>query len=172
VTTQILYEDFEISDRIASLSREIGEYYRDLSEPLVVIGVLDGAFIFVADLCRQITIDHTIVFIKASSYNGSTRGPLVIDETSLERFSVVGKRVLLIDDILDTGHTLNSLKTRFEYLGAQRVDTCVLLYKPSKIEVDLVPNFVGFAIPDVFVYGYGLDLDGKYRNLSGIVSLQ
>ena len=158
-------ENVSIQKRISCLAESISAKEIDL-----VVSVLSGAFIFTADLVRQLKKESVeIQFIKASSYKNATEASaLSVSEIS---FSVKGKSVLLIDDILDTGNTLHFLKSKFEQ-EAQKVWTCVLLDKPSRRQVNIQADFVGFTIENSFVVGYGLDFAGKYRNLKDIHILE
>lgn len=138
----------------------------------VVVGILTGAFIFTADLCRKFPCQQMqIKFIRASSYGNSTcAGELTI--SGLDIGELKGKKVLLVDDILDTGRTLMALHTKFLDEGVAEVKSCVLLDKPSRREVDYNADFVGFKIEDKFVVGYGLDYANEYRTFPDIWSLE
>lgn len=138
----------------------------------VVVGILTGSFIFVSDLCRYFPRqDLQIKFIKASSYCDEMR-PGELEVSGLDLKELAGKRVLLIDDILDTGRTLKCLNEKIRAAGAAAVKTCALLDKPSRREVDFQADFTGFKIEDKFVVGYGLDYAGEYRTFPDIWSLE
>lgn len=157
----------EIEKRLIVLAKEVdasGEY--DL-----VLGVLTGAFIVVADLVRNLSCNPNISFIKASSYGNSTESSSVVVQ-GLEKLCLENKRILLVDDILDTGKTFFALVEQLKKLGAKTVKTCVLLDKPSRREADIEADFVGFSIENKFVVGYGLDYAENYRSLNGIFTLE
>ena len=159
--SEILFDRKAISLRVAELGAQITRDMRGLTP--CIAPVMDGAMIFAADLVREIRLDLTLQPIKASSYgaakksSGNVRLPWGIPEAA------VGKDILLLDDILDTGRTLVVLKTQLLEAGANSVKTCVLLRKePART---LHADYVGFEIPDMFVVGYGLDDAGLHRNL-------
>lgn len=155
----------EISQRISELAQQITQQYHTSDNGLVLIGLLRGSFVFMADLCRHITVDHQIDFITASSYGDgmvSTRDVKIMNELSID---VCGKDILIIEDIIDSGFTLHKV---CEYLRTQEpesISICTLLDKPSRREVDVEVNYVGFSIPDKFVVGYGIDYAQNYRHL-------
>lgn len=152
-----------IRRRVRALAREISEDYGEVDE-LVLIGVLKGAFIFLADLSRALTIPRRIEFMGLSSYRtGASRGAvrLVLDL----RTDVRDKHVLIVEDIVDSGHTLRFLT---ETLAARRpasLEACALVRKPAGTEVEVDLRYLGFEIPDAWVVGYGLDHDEAYRTL-------
>jgi len=145
------------------MGREIEDDYRN--KPLTIVAVLTGSLIALADLVRQIRIPLRIALVQASSYRGAstTATTLVINEAFAP--DVSGRDVLLLDDILDTGHTLAALVQHIEDRGAASVRTAVLLRKIGRQVVALEPNYCGFVIPDSFVVGYGLDYNDDYRHL-------
>lgn len=160
---RVLHTASEIQDRIATVAKEISERFG--SEPLTVIGVLNGAVVFVADLIRHIDAPLELAFVSASSYgDGTTSGRLELDFLPAPS-AIEGRRILLVDDILDTGRTMASLQAELLARGAREVHGCVLLDKPSRRVVDIDVEFVGFSIEDAFVVGFGLDYAGLYRNL-------
>ena len=153
-----------IRSRVAELGREIARDLGDAS--LCMLPVMDGGMIFAADLMREIPLAMTIRPIKASSYGGGTTSSGTISLPSGIPEGIEGKDILLVDDILDTGKTLEVLTSRLREAGAHSIRTCVLLRKESAKH--LHADFIGFDIPDVFVVGYGLDLAGLHRNLADI----
>lgn len=160
----------QIALRISTLGAEITEAYRD--RPLTVVGVLSGSVIFVADLMRSIDIPHRLGFVHASSYRGTaTSGGELSVGTSLLP-DVTNRDVLLVDDILDTGRTLSRLLAELGRARPASLRTAVLLWKEGRAEVDLVPDYHGFRIPNEFVVGYGLDYDDDYRHLPMIGVLE
>ncbi len=155
----------KIHKRVLELGREISADHA--GKPLIVLALLDGAFCFVADLVRAINLPHvTLRFIRATSYG---RRIVSSGQVKLEEMPDLGNQhVLLVDDILDTGRTLQACKKKLE--NAASVHTCVLLNKPMRRVPDGLQcaDYIGFTIPDVFVVGYGLDYDGHYRHLPDI----
>lgn len=170
-TPPVLLSEQEISDRIDHLAAEIDETYVGAGQ-LVLIGVLKGSFIFLSDLARKLTIPHRIEFIAVSSYGAKesdTADPvrLIMDV----RHGIDGEHVLLVEDIIDTGHTLAYLKRLFAAHDPASLKTCTLLHKPDRTEQDVDIDFLGFSIPDVWVVGYGLDYAERYRTLPYIGEL-
>jgi hypoxanthine phosphoribosyltransferase len=163
VAVEPLISESEIRDRLASMGRQIEDDYRD--RPLTIVAVLTGSLIALADLVRQIRIPLRIALVQASSYRGATTTAttLVINEAFAP--DVTGRDVLLLDDILDTGQTLSALVRHIQDRGARSVRTAVLLRKLGRQVVPIEPDYCGFAIPDVFVVGYGLDFDDEFRHL-------
>ncbi len=158
-----LLSDQVIAERVAELAREISA--RHVGEELVLVGVLKGAWVFLADLIRRLSVPTTVEFIAVSSYGASTESSGVVKITTDLRFSVEGKHVLLVEDILDTGLTLQYI---IEHLRMQRpasLEVCVLLDKPARRRVEVDVDYVGFEIPDRFVVGYGVDYAEFLRNL-------
>ncbi len=166
-----LLSEKEIDDRVTSLAAQIDATYAD-SEMVVLIGVLKGSFIFLSDLARKLTIPHRIEFIAVSSY-GSKESEhadpvrLIMDV----RHGIDGEDVILVEDIVDTGHTLAYLKRLFSAHDPASLRTCTLLHKPDRTEREVDLDFLGFTIPDVWVVGYGLDYAERYRTLPYIGQL-
>jgi len=159
-----------IRGTVADLGRQISADYYD--KPLTLLGVLTGSIIFVADLMRQINLPHKLGLLQASSYRGSetSPGPLTLNLDLMP--DVQGRDVLLVDDILDTGRTMQRLMQEIGNRGATSVRCAVLLWKRSRTVVDLQPDYFGFEIPDEFVVGFGLDFDDDYRHLPYIGVLE
>jgi hypoxanthine phosphoribosyltransferase len=152
-----------IARRLDELAAEISRDYAGAGEVLLV-GVLRGAFIFLADLSRRLTVPCAVDFISVSSYTGAVQAGgvrLVLDVRS----SLAGRHVLLVEDIVDSGHTLDYLLRTFAAREPASLKSCVLTRKPGRLEVEVPIDYLGFPIDDVFVVGYGLDYDEKYRNL-------
>ena len=165
-----LISEADIQKRVTELAEKISADYADNGD-VVLIGVLKGAFIFLADLSRQLTVPRTIEFIAVSSYgSGSESGAvrLVMDV----RGSIEGRHVLIIEDIVDTGHTLNYLIGMLKSHGPASIRTCTLLHKAERAEVDVEIDYVGFGIGDEWVVGYGLDYAEKNRTLPYIGNVQ
>ena len=153
-----------IQNRVPQLGSEITRDLRDAS--LCMVPVMDGGMIFAADLMRAIALPMIMRPIKASSYGGGTTSSGTITLPWGIPEGIGGRDLLLVDDILDTGKTLEVLTSRLREAGARSVRTCVLLRKESARH--LHADYIGFDIPDVFVVGYGLDMAGLYRNLPEI----
>ena len=165
----ILLSEDEIRVRVAQIAAEVN---RDFAgRPLTVVGILTGSLVFLADLIRRIEVPLKIGLIQASSYRGetTTAGELRINDALLT--DVRGRDLLLLDDILDTGHTLTRIVAHLNAKGAASLRTCVLLRKVGRQQVPFEPDYTGFSIPDKFVIGYGLDYDDDYRHLPYIGEL-
>lgn len=159
----VLLSEEEIQAKIAEIGKKIHQDYN--GKELIVIGVLKGAIIFFADLVRAIDQKIQIDFINVKSYFGGTRstGKVVLFRDI--QVDIEGKHLLLVDDIYDTGYTLDFIKTLLEKRNPASVELCVLLHKNREHERDLPLKYRVFDIPDEFVVGYGLDYDEYYRNL-------
>jgi hypoxanthine phosphoribosyltransferase len=169
VTVDILLNEDQIQQRVRELGRQIEADYH--GRPLTIVAVLTGSLILLADLIREIHLPLRVALLQASSYKGATTtgGALILNEAFAP--DVAGRDVLLLDDILDTGHTLGTLVLRMRDRGALSVRTAVLLRKIGRQEVKLEPDYCGFTIPDRFVVGYGLDFDDDYRHLPHVAVL-
>lgn len=158
-----LLSEEDISARVALLANDINTYFKD-SQRLVVIGLLRGALVFMADLCRQLTGNVELEVMSVSSYgNGTEPADLKIIQDI--RADIEGADVLLVDDIVDTGNTLVSVSCLLAHRKPRRLALAALLDKPSRRQVPIEVQFVGFEIPDVFVVGYGIDYAQQYRHL-------
>lgn len=155
------------SDQIAQRVRELaGQIARDSQgRPMLIVGVLTGCLIFLADLVRQLTQPLQIHLVQASSYRGAVTEPGQLKLRLDTLPELTGREVLLIDDILDTGQTLGKVVEELKRRGAASVRVAVLLHKLGRQQVALAPDYVGFEIPDAFVVGYGLDYNDEYRHL-------
>jgi hypoxanthine phosphoribosyltransferase len=167
-----LIDEDAIHQRVLELAAELNEAYAD-TDLLVLVGVLKGSFMFLSDLSKHLTVPHRIEFISVSSYGdresdertGAVR--LLMDV----RHDVAGDDVLIVEDIVDTGHTIAYLK---ELLSARRPKTlrlCTLLHKPDRTEAEVKIDYLGFTIPDVWVVGYGLDYAERHRTLPYVAEL-
>ena len=163
---KILINEEELSQITARLGRQITEEYKNSDKLLVVIVILKGSLIFASDLIRKIDMPLEIEFMKVSSYGAGTKnsGEIKI-HLDLNREHLENYNILIVEDIVDSGRTLSRLTQLLQNRNANNVKTCTLLDKPSRREVEFVPDFCGETIPDEFVIGYGLDFDEKYRNL-------
>jgi hypoxanthine phosphoribosyltransferase len=166
---EILISEERIRERIAELGTLISADYQ--GKPLTIVAILTGSIVLLADLIRQVRIPHRVALLQASSYKGATTqaGSLRINDAFAP--DLRGRHVLLLDDILDTGHTLATIVGRMDGKGALSVRTAVLLRKVGRQEVPLEPDYCGFTIPDAFVVGYGLDYDDDYRHLPHVAIL-
>jgi len=161
VLSEILLDAESIRNRIIELGVKVSDDFKD--QELCIMPVLDGGMIFASDLIREIRLPLTLLPIKASSYGATTTSSGAVSLTWGIPADAQGKNILLVDDILDTGTTLDILKKELLKAGADSVHTCTLLRKESSKH--LMVDYIGFEIPNKFVVGYGLDLAGKYRNL-------
>lgn len=158
----VLIREREIAARVKEIAAALQKDYEN--RELVIIALLSGTVVFLADLVRHLELPLRLDFMSASSYGDGTvsRGVKITKEL---KFEIAGKDVLLLDDILDTGRTLNATVEKLVKLNPKSLKTCVLLDKPARRVVDISADYVGFKIPDFFVVGYGLDYAEKYRNL-------
>ncbi|MBI5157773.1 MAG: hypoxanthine phosphoribosyltransferase [Acidimicrobiia bacterium] len=169
--TTLISEDL-IADRVGELAAQIDAEYRDQGD-LILVGVLKGSFVFLADLARRLTIPHRIEFIAVSSYGdresedpGAVR--LILDV----RHDIGGRHVLVVEDIVDTGYTLSYLVRLLNARLPASLRTCTLLRKPDRAKVAVTIDYLGFDIPDVWVVGYGLDYAERYRTLPRICAMK
>jgi len=161
---KLLFSEKTIKTSIKNLGQELSEVYKD--KQVTVLSLMDGSFIFTADLVRSMNIHVDLKFIKVKSYNGTSSSGVLVIENNFDFSSLNDKHVLVVDDILDTGLTLDTVckKIRNE-TEALSINSCVLLDKQVKRDKVKEATFSCFKIPNEFVVGYGLDYDGKYRNL-------
>ncbi len=159
---RILISEDQIARRLKTMSQEIEQDFE--GREMVVVSLLNGTVMFLADLIRHLNLPLRLDFMGVSSYGAGTEsGELVF--TKELRLNVRGRDVLLVDDILDTGKTLYRVGAKLRALKPRRIRTCVLLDKPARRVEPVEADYVGFEIPDVFVVGYGLDFAERYRNL-------
>lgn len=164
-----LLDESQLTQGVERLASEIDAHYG--KRPLTVIAVMTGSLVLFADLIRRLSMPQRVGVVRASSYRGgTTSGELTVDAEMM--IDVSGRDVLLVDDIFDTGKTLDRLSTMIEEFGAKSVQSAVLLHKQRDHAVKLRPNFVAFEIPDEFVVGYGLDYLDMYRNLPFLAVLE
>ncbi len=162
-----LIAEAEIARRVDDLAAEINDFFA-ATEQLVLIGLLRGSFIFIADLARRLTVPVEIDFIEASSYGSSTESSREVRILKDLRGEIEGRDVLVVEDIVDTGHTLSHVLAILRTRAPARLETCALLSKPSRREVQVPVRWIGFEIPDAFVVGYGIDYAQRDRNLPHI----
>lgn len=153
----------EIAQRVRELGQQITEDYR--GEHIVLVGIMKGAIVFYADLARAITRPVTMDFMAVSSYGASTKSSGVVKIVKDLDVDIMGKHVIVVEDIIDSGLTLNFLKENLMKRGAKSLKLCTLLDKPERRRTHVEVDYTGFTIPDEFVVGYGLDYAGMYRNL-------
>ena len=167
---RILLTEKQIQARVAELAAQLQRDYAG-RQPLLV-GVLTGAFVFLADLLRHLPMDLAVDFIQVSSYGDSTQSSRQVKVVKDLTRPVEGKHVVVVEDIVDTGHSLKFILETLSQRGAASIRCCVLLDKPSRREVQVPLDYVGFEIPDHFVVGYGLDFAQRYRNLPYVAVLR
>jgi hypoxanthine phosphoribosyltransferase len=161
---KVLITEQELQARVRELGQAINAMYTDEDLPLLVC-VLKGAFMFLADLTRHLEVGHEVDFMEVSSYGAATESSGVVRILlDLER-SIEGRHVLIVEDIIDSGRTLDYITRNLRTRRPASLRVCTLLSKPSRREVDVPVDFVGFEVPDEFVVGYGLDFAEMYRNL-------
>lgn len=161
---EVLITEEEIRRRVDDFAEQISRDYADKSE-LVLIGVLKGAFILLADLSRRLTIPHRVEFIAVSSYGKSSVSTGAVRLIMDLRGDIENKHVLIVEDIVDTGHTLHYLMSLLKTRRPASLRTCALVRKNDRAEVKIDVDYLGFEIPDTWVVGYGLDYAEKYRTL-------
>ena len=164
-TVEVMIPEAEIKARIAELGRQITERYKDSGSDMVLVGLLRGSFMFMADLCREVQVSHEVDFMTASSYGSgmsTTRDVKILKDLDED---IRGKDVLIVEDIIDSGNTLARLMPMLKERKPADICVCTLLDKPERREVEVEVKYNGFNIPDEFVVGYGLDYDQSYRNL-------
>jgi len=167
---RIVYDEQQIAQRVAEMAREIGAAYPE-NEPLLVIGLLKGSFIFLADLVRQISRPLHVDFLVAASYGSGTVSSGEVRLLYDPEASLTGKHVLLVEDIIDSGTTLNRLMPRLEARGPRSLELCALLHKHIARDLVKEPRWLAFDAPREFLVGYGLDHSEDFRNLPFIASL-
>jgi hypoxanthine phosphoribosyltransferase len=166
---RVLISERALQKRVTELGADIERYYRN--KDLVLVALLNGTVVFLADLIRQLELPLHLDFIGVSSYGANTR-PGELHFTKELRLDVRGRDVLVVDDILDTGRTLAKVLQKLRRLRPRSIRICVLLNKQSRRQEKIEPDHVGFDIPDEFVVGYGLDYAEQYRNLPFVAVLK
>ncbi|NLN14428.1 MAG: hypoxanthine phosphoribosyltransferase [Tissierellia bacterium] len=167
---EVLLSEEEIEARVKELGKEITKDYE--GKNLLVVGILKGAVIFMAELCKHIDLPIMIDFMAVSSYGSSTESTGEVKIIKDLDFSVEGKDVLIVEDIIDTGLTLSYLSEILKKRGANSVRIATLLDKPDRRNIEVKVDYLGFSIPDEFVVGYGLDYAELYRNLPYIAAIK
>ena len=165
VAMRVMISSEEIQAKVKQLGDQINAHYAQCDKELVLIGLLRGSVIFMADLCRAIEKPHELDFMTVSSYGGgtvSTRDVKILKDLDGE---INGKDVLVVEDIIDSGNTLSKVVEMLKTRNPNSIELCTLVSKPSRREIDLEVKFLGFEVEDRFIVGYGLDYDQKYRHL-------
>ncbi len=163
MANEILISEEQIRARVAELGKQITKDYS--GEEIMLVGILKGSVPFMADLMRAIDLPLTIDFMQVSSYGGGTQSSGVVKILKDLDADITGKNVLIVEDIVDSGFTLNYLMKYLAHRGCKSLKVCTLLDKPCRRKVEMNPDYSGFEIDDLFIVGYGLDLDQQYRNL-------
>lgn len=169
---EVMLSEEEVDKRISELGAKISEDYA--GKEVFLICILKGASFFACELAKRITVPVAIDFMKVSSYGSGTVSTGEIKIINDLNDSIEGKDVIIVEDIIDSGNTLNLLPKELMKRNPASIRLCTLLDKPSRREVEVAVDYTGFAIPDEFVVGYGLDFDQKYRNLPyiGVVKFE
>jgi hypoxanthine phosphoribosyltransferase len=164
---EVLIKEESIRGRVAELARRISNHYAEAgADEVILIGVLRGAFIFLADVTRQLTVPHRVDFIALSAYGASAATtPGAVRLLMDARIDLAGRHVLIVEDIVDTGQTLRYLLNMLEARRPASLKTCALVRKPGRAEVKVPVDYLGFEVPDVWVVGYGLDYKDQWRTL-------
>jgi len=167
---KILFSREEIEDRVQTLGKDISKAYE--GRDLLVVSLLRGSFIFTADIVRELSIPVEVDFMTTSSYGHSEISGGNVEIVHDLKTDVKNRDVLIVDDIMDSGHTLQVVAQYLNKGNPNSIKTCVMLDKPSRRKVDIEPDFVGFDIPDVFIVGYGLNYGDYYRNIPYIFTFE
>lgn len=163
---RIFIEEKEVQRRVAEMGRQITADYRDKNP--ILIGVLNGAFIFVSDLMREITVPCEIDFLKLSSYGAAKVASGQVHELKRIDADIHGRHVIIVEDIIDTGHSMNFILESLEGFNPASLAVATFLHKAEATVIELNIDYVGFVIPNAFVIGYGLDYGQSGRNLRSI----
>ncbi len=156
-----------IAARVESLAHEISDHFKG-TDKLVVVGLLRGSFVFIADLVRELDLPVEVDFLETSSYGDGMESSREVRILKDIRGEICGRDILVVEDIVDTGHTLNHVVKLLQSRNPARLEVCALLNKAARREVDITAKWVGFEIPDEFVVGYGIDYGQRNRNLDHI----
>lgn len=165
VEMSVMISTEEIQAKVKQLGERISAHYAQSDKELVLIGLLRGSVIFMADLCRCINKPHELDFMTVSSYGKSTVSSGEVKILKDLDGEIRGKDVLVVEDIIDSGNTLSKVLEILKTRGPNSIELCTLVSKPSRREIDLDVRFLGFEVEDRFIVGYGLDYDQKYRHL-------
>lgn len=165
-TLNIMISGEDIAQKVAELGKHISRHYASSDKELILVGLLRGSVIFMADLCRAIDKPHELDFMTVSSYDDkSTVSSGVVKIVKDLDSNIKGKDVLIVEDIIDSGRTLSKVMEVLQTREPNSLEICTLVSKPSRREIDLPVKFLGFEVEDRFIVGYGLDYDQQYRHL-------
>ena len=167
LSRDVLKTEEQIAERVRALGREITDHYR--GREISLLGILEGSFIFLADLARQIRLPAQVGFLEIIT---SRKSEFMTEVVFSSSFPIEGSDLLIVEDILDTGVTLAYLMQQLRLHHPRSVRVCTFLDKPHRRKVDLQPDHVGFQVPDRHVVGYGLDYQGRYRTLPYLTSVE
>lgn len=159
----VLFSEKEIENIVNTLANQIEKDYND--RDFIMVGLLKGSVLFMSDLMKKINLDFSIDFMVVSSYGSGTQSTGRVNVQKDISQSVEGREILIVEDIIDSGNTLNFITKYLTDKGAKAVKLCTLFDKPDRRTADISVDYVGSEVPDVFIVGYGLDYDEKYRNL-------
>lgn len=165
IEMKVMISAEEIHAKVLELGKQIDAHYAKSDKELVLIGLLRGSVIFMADLCRAIAKPHELDFMTVSSYGGGTTSSRDVKILKDLDGEIRGKDVLVIEDIIDSGNTLSKVLEILETRQPNSIQLCTLVSKPSRREINLDVQFLGFEVEDKFIVGYGLDYDQKYRHI-------
>lgn len=164
-TMNVMISSEDIAKRVKELGHEINTHYQNSNKELVLVGLLRGSVLFMADLCRAIDKPHELDFMTASSYAKGTVSSGDVKILKDLDSSIAGKDVLIVEDIIDSGRTLAKVMEMLQTREPNSIEICTLVSKPSRREIELPVKFLGFEVEDRFIVGYGLDYEQKYRHL-------
>ncbi len=167
---KVLYSRETIQKRVKEMGNELGEIYK--GKNLVVVSLLKGSFVFTADLTREMDIPLEVEFMTTESYGSNEFSSGDVKILQDIRGEIEGKNVLIVDDIIDTGNTLVKVIEHLKKKNPSSIKVCVMLDKPSRRQIDISPDYVGYEIPDVFIVGYGLNYGDYYRNTPYIFTFE
>ena len=169
VTGEVMIDEKRITARAKEIGKAISEEFA--GEEVLLIGILKGAFMWLSDLARFIEIDVNIDFMAVASYGASTKSTGIVKIVKDLDIPIDGKNVIIVEDIVDSGVTLNYLRNYLLGMGPKCLKICTLLDKPAGRRIDINVDYIGFTVEDKFIVGYGLDFDQRYRNLPYITCL-
>jgi len=168
---RVLIDAATIQRRVEEMATQVSADFAN-TDQLIVVGILKGAFIFLADLCRRLTVPHRVDFIALSSYGRGATASGVVRMVMDLKANIEARHVLIVEDIVDSGYTLDYLLRNLSTRNPAALRSCVLLSKPERRQVEVEIDYLGFEIPDVWVVGYGLDYADTYRTLPYIAELK
>ena len=166
---KLLLSESEIKKRVKELADQISEDYKDKTP--IFVGILNGSYVFMADLLRQLNIQAEVDFVKIRSYEGDSSTGTIKFRKDISA-DIDNRDVIIVEDIIDSGFTINFLVNRLNESGPKTVAVATALYKKEVAKLDFEVEYVGFEIPPEFVVGYGLDYDEKYRNLKNVMVME